>query len=114
MGKQKEIEKVQGMVYQVLLEDPAARDSDEYLVAKILDKVLKGSEKEYKAIYLLENFERLTGFHVETVRRTRQKLQADYPELWGSRRVRMFRKKNIIAFIKYSRQGRKDGEFCFL
>ena len=103
MEKQDEIRRVNSLVYDVLVEDPKARDSDEYLVAKILEKVLDGHEKEYKVIYLLENFSKVTGFHIETVRRTRQKLQRMHPEIYGSRKITECRKKCIAAFIKYAK-----------
>ena len=95
------------LVWEILLNIPAARNSDNLLYSLVCDKRLKekGLAVErisFKEGLLLQKELNLPNF--ETVRRTRQKLQAQFPELTGAKNVREARAKREKAFREYARK----------
>lgn len=101
MYKLKTIEK---MVYEVLKENPATRDNDMelyYIVGKEFFYLTHGS-----AMLLFEdvmrNYKALGIPCFESVRRTRQKIQAAHPELGCSPEVRRARQKQQKAYVSYA------------
>lgn len=106
MNKAKELKTVTGLVKAILQENKQARNSDSFLYFKVLKKL--GSEKEVDidnipiTLFLLKMTE--WGFPpFESVRRARQKIQADFPELSGNREVQEHREANESAFRQYAR-----------
>ena len=73
-------------VKHLLVEFPELRNSDKMLIWKVW---LDGGFVKYENI-TLEAF--MNAPSVETIRRTRQKVQEEYPELQASEGVRRFRK----------------------
>ena len=81
-AKKKELISIQDVVYEILEKNTDARNNDDflyYLVCKLIPST-------------------------ETVRRTRQKIQAANPWLAGNRYVRKMRQKNEQAFREYARK----------
>jgi len=102
MSKAKELQTTQDVVKEILETCEMARNSDMALYVKVCEKinpavlckpfwVVLVSLKEYN----LPN--------IETVRRTRQKLQAAFPELAGDSKVEAQRMLNEEAFRAYAK-----------
>lgn len=106
MNKATELKTTTALVKTILQEDKQARNSDSFLYFKVLKKL--GSEKAVDidsipiTLFLLKMAD--WGFPpFESVRRARQKLQAEFPELSGSREVKEYREENEAAFRAYAR-----------
>ena len=96
---------VSGLVKEILKEDTKARNTDNYLYLKVLEYYsnLKGMDVNAMTVpTLLEELDQynLPGF--ETVRRSRQKVQATYPELAPSENVSRNRRKTESVYRKYA------------
>ena len=106
MNKSKELKSTTELVREVLQSHPKARNSDNelyYWVCAIIGH-RNGIDihKMSMPLFFLHLHE--YGFpQFETVRRTRQKLQAAYPELCGSKTVEGMRRVNEEAFREYAR-----------
>lgn len=93
------------IVRTILEEDKQARNSDSFLYLKVLEHV---SEKNGVGLYDLTVPAFLTSMDVlgfpgfETVRRSRQKIQATYPELASSEKVAAMRMENEKVFRAYA------------
>ena len=106
MNKSKELKSTTELVREVLQSHPKARNSDNelyYWVCAIIGhKIGIDVHKMSMPLFFLHLHE--YGFpQFETVRRTRQKLQATYPELCGSKTVEGQRRVNEEAFRDYVR-----------
>ena len=93
------------LVKSILEENKQARNSDSFLYLKVLEHI---SEKEGFAInymtvpYFLENMKDYGFPGFETVRRTRQKIQATFPELGACKQVEAMRTANEAEFWAYA------------
>lgn len=99
------IYKVSNIVKEILEEDPNARDSDNYLYYKVLKHIgsINGIDIETMSIPRFFLNIKTYGFpQFETVRRTRQKIQHDNPELAGSREVQSMRAANEEEYRSYA------------
>ena len=85
--------------------DKQTRNSDSFLYLKVLEYI---SEKEGFALnhmtvpYFLENMNEYGFPGFETVRRTRQKIQADFSDLAACDKVHAMRMENEQAFKTYA------------
>ena len=102
---------VESMVFDVLKANPKARDDDMelyYIVAKEFFYLTHG-----QAMLLFEdvmrNYKALGIPCFESVRRTRQKIQAAHPELGCSPEVRRARHRTQRAYVDYALD-MEDGE----
>ena len=95
----KEFKQVRKLVKGILEECPNSRNSDNVLYTKVVEKMNKGAlEKPFaEVMFTLEDLG-LPCF--ETVRRTRQKLQAEYPDLQACDVVQDFRTEREEEFRK--------------
>lgn len=92
------------IVKVILQENPFARDCDEYLYYKVCEKINpECTQLPFWQVVLGRKKLGLPAF--ETVRRTRQKLQATYPELAGDKNVEAQRMLNEEDFREYARGG---------
>ena len=101
-----EIKNTNGLVLEILKQSPKARNSDSYLYYAVIATIGKRNgidiEKMSVPHYLLHLKE--YGFPCfETVRRTRQKLQASFPELSACKEVEEQRLVNEEIFRDYAR-----------
>lgn len=102
-----ELKTTQDLVMEILKASPKARNSDNYLLYAVYATVGKrhGIDIDHMSVpqfflHLKEN-----GFpSPETVRRTRQKIQASHPELCGSDDVEAFRELKEETFRNYARK----------
>lgn len=106
MGKRKELITTKDLVRVILEKHEKARSSDNYLYCKVLEFL--GYRKNFNflnmAVYdfLMDSAEwGVPGF--ETVRRARQKLQAEFPELAAADAVQVFRAENEEIFKEFAR-----------
>ena len=95
------------LVETILEQDTRARNSDSFLFFRVIGVISldKGIDlnKVPITVFLLKHSEwGFPGF--ETVRRTRQKVQAKRPELAASERVQGFRAVNEIVFHDYAKE----------
>ena len=106
MNKAKELKTTTALVKAILEDNKASRNSDSVLYLKVLTKVCKEKEIDIEkltvpSLLLLGKKIGLPCF--ETVRRSRQKIQAENPELAGSKDVQAYRDANEVVFREFAR-----------
>ena len=108
MKKTTELKNTKALVKAILEEDERARNSDSFLYLQVLIRLGEGKGLDrvlhYVSIFLLHMAE--WGFPpFESVRRSRQKLQAEFPELSANKKVAAHRAENEEAFRQFAREG---------
>ena len=94
------------IVKAILEKEPQTRNSDSYLYLKVLEYI---SEKEGFALcfmtvpYFLENMKDYGFPPFESVRRSRQKIQATFPELAACKEVEKARMENEKVYRSFAR-----------
>ena len=101
-----ELKSTTQLVRAILENDEAARNSDNYLYLKVVQHFgsLRNIQAEAMPLadFLLDMGNLgFPGF--ETVRRTRQKVQREFPELASAEAVKGFREAREDAFREYAR-----------
>jgi len=89
---------IQKMVEGILINHPKTRDSDDALYFQIVANV--SPDLSAKEVFLNRESHGLPPY--ETVRRARQKLQAERPELRGTLRTQIHRKEKEERFLAYA------------
>lgn len=102
MGKREEISNTQILVKRLLTECPETRNSDMILYIKVVEK-LNSACNSMAFESVLRNLKELGLPCFETVRRTRAKIQSEYPELKGCKAVQEGRAENEEIFEEYAR-----------
>jgi len=102
MNKSKELANTTDLVKQILESFPQARNSDMVLYIKVCERMNPAAIKE-PFWYVLVNLKEFNLPNIETVRRTRQKIQAENPELAGDDNVEAQRMLNEETFRKYAK-----------
>ena len=97
-----EIKNTAELVKQVLTESEAARNSDMKLYVEVCVRLNPDAIKKPFWTVLL-NLKEYNLPNIETVRRTRQKLQAECPELAGTEKIQGFRADREKEFREYAR-----------
>lgn len=100
-----DLKAVSAMVKSILAEDTQARNDDNVLYFKVLQIVSNRNSIDLQSmtvpVFLLKMKEYgLPGF--ETVRRSRQKVQADNPELEGTETTRRKRAKQEAVYREFA------------
>ncbi len=101
----KELLTTQELVKSILINDAASRNDDNYLILKVISYygAKKGIDVNTMPVTrFMLNMKDIGIPSFETVRRARQKLQSEYPQLRGSREVQRFRDKNRGIYKTYS------------
>jgi hypothetical protein len=109
MGKRSELISTKKLVKYILINDVRARNSDSYLYLKVLDVIAANKKIDITSIPVTDFLLKMSfwGFPpFESVRRTRQQLQHDFPDLSSSEGVQAVKHENEIVFRKFAR-----GEF---
>lgn len=102
MDKEKELEYTSRIVKEILINCEKARDDDNLLYMLVVKRLNANAlDKPFWEVMASLNELGLPMF--ETVRRTRQKIQAEFTDLKGSERVRSFRAINEEIFKEYAR-----------
>ena len=102
MAKLKETTKI---VKHILERDPRTRNSDSFLYLKVLEYVSAKDKYCFRDMTVAHFLENMADYNVpgfETVRRTRQKMQHDYPELRANAVVNDHRLANEEAYREYA------------
>lgn len=106
MGKMNELNNTTELVKSVLKLHPQARNSDNYLYYTVCKIIGRRNGIDVDSMPMPRFFLHLKDFGFpafETVRRTRQKLQAECPELAADATVEAGRMLNEEAFREYAR-----------
>ena len=102
MGKSKELKTTTEIVHLILEQNEMARNSDDYLYYKVCERI-NGIYMNLPFWKVIINRKKYGFPAYESVRRTRQKLQAAYPELAGCDDVEGQRIVNEEVFRDYAR-----------
>ena len=90
------------LVKKILEEKPEARNSDYILYSAICERIdRKILNLPFDMVLSLIDKKKVPNF--ETVRRTRQKVQEEWPELKGNNKTRQARAKKEVEFIEFAR-----------
>ena len=92
---------IKALVKQVLEESERTRNSDNELYVEICSRV-NPSAMRLPFVMVIGNLESLGLPPFESVRRTRQKIQADYPELRACDEVELYRAENETAYKEFA------------
>lgn len=106
MSKSKELQTTTEIVKGILEECPEARNSDNILYIKVCGTIGKKYGVDIESMSMPHFLLHLKDYNMpcfETVRRTRQKLQATYPNLAGNSMVEVHRAVNETVFREYAR-----------
>ena len=106
MSKSKQLISITNLVKMILETNPQTRNSDSLLYLKVLEHVAiqKGLDlSAFSVPYFLINMKHYNFPCFESVRRTRQKIQNQYPELKGCEAVQAARAENEQIFRQYSK-----------
>lgn len=97
----KNIKKVVNLVKDILTENAETRDSDMLLYLKVCQRILPiVTEMPFPHVLMFYKTYNLPCF--ETVRRSRQRIQAENPELAGDEKVRRKRKEREAEFREFA------------
>ncbi|MBO7733847.1 MAG: hypothetical protein J6S67_14890 [Methanobrevibacter sp.] len=96
------MKKTTKLVKTILRDYPIARDSDYYLYIRVM-KELNPKACEMKFEEVFTNLKELGLPLYDSVSRARRKLQAEFPELQGSDKVKDFRTEREEEFREYAR-----------
>lgn len=101
MGKIDELYNTKELVKKILEEYPEARDSDELLYIKVVEHRNPGVLKmSFWAVMIYPKKYSLPA--TETVRRARQRVQEQFPELCGKETTRKARRENEQAYKAFA------------
>ena len=92
------IDSVKDLVYMTLRAEPATRNSDRALIYSIYKKFGVNAGESFEDVLFNED---LPSF--ETIRRARQKAQADFPNLRADEAVEAFRAERESEFRDFAR-----------
>ena len=92
------IDSVKDLVYMTLRAEPATRNSDRALIYSIYKKFGVNAGESFEDVLFNED---LPSF--ETIRRARQKAQADFPNLRADEAVEAFRAERESEFRELAR-----------
>jgi len=94
------------LVKMALTVCPETRNSDSYLYLKVIEQQAIDKGMDIRTIplpHFLENYQKWGFAPFETVRRTRQKIQAEFPELASTEKVAELRADREEIFREYAR-----------
>ena len=100
-----ELHTVKELVSYILCSDQKARNSDSYLYLKVIEQqaIQKGIDLRFLSVVSFFANLNENGFaKFESVRRARQKLQNEYPDLMGSADVEAARRENETVFREWA------------
>jgi hypothetical protein len=106
MSKAKQLITISNLVKTILETNPQTRNSDSLLYLKVLEHVAiqKGLDlSTFSVPYFLIHMNLYNFPCFESVRRTRQKIQNQYPELKGCEAVQEARAENEQIFRQYAK-----------
>lgn len=93
---------VKQRVIFALMQHPEARDSDELLIS-IIDEGIRPEVKHIPYSEVMRNRNKYGLPSCESIRRCRQKVQAEYSELCGSKKVQQYREEKRKEYEEFAR-----------
>lgn len=108
MSKTAELKYIKSIVKYFLATDQKARNSDSYLYLKVVEyfAIQNGCDlSNFTVPFFLQHMSEYGFPPFESVRRSRQKLQAAFPELAASKEVAEQRADNEVTFREFAREG---------
>lgn len=106
MGKLNELKSTQDIVMEVLKTQPNTRSNDNQLCYAVYKIVGSRKNVDIDSMSIPRFFLHMKEFgfpSTETIRRARQKIQAEHPELAANSAVRLQRTENEEVFREYAR-----------
>lgn len=100
-----EIKSYQDKVNRILIEYPEARNSDNILYLLVCESVAGVDPHSMSFAYVMNNLTKLGLPQFETIRRTRQKIQHDNPDLKANKVVQKYRDERENDFLQYGMLG---------
>lgn len=98
----KNIKKTQDLVKEILMEEPAARNSDMVLYYMVcLRKNASALGKPFAEVII--NLQKLNLPSIASVERARRKMQERYPNLASDKKVKAMREEQEEIYRKYSK-----------
>lgn len=102
-----DLKTTKALVQSILERDQRARNSDHFLYFRVIQTVADKHDinlKEIPVTDFLLNMERSATFPpFESVRRTRQKVQAEFPHLAACQKVAECRAENEVTYREFAR-----------
>lgn len=102
------LKNTKALVKSILETDQRARNSDNYLYLRVLNNISAMNGADYNDIPVAEfllNMDRLGVPPFESVRRSRQKVQEEFPHLAASAEVQGFRVENEKEYRAFAISG---------
>ena len=106
MGRRFNLVNVTDLVKSILKVDQKARNSDSFLYLRVLRHIAEENGTNIDGVPIITFLLELQGKSFptfEAVRRARQKLQREYPELSASEEVKAYRAENEAEVRAYAR-----------
>ena len=106
MDKRTELKTTKALVKTILEQDQRARNSDSFLYLKVLDVFAKKNNMDMNKVPVTLFLVKMSAWGFppfESVRRARQKLQNDHPELRASDDVQASREENETVYLDFAR-----------
>ena len=106
MNKKKELKTTRALVKNILEQDAETRNSDNHLYLNVIRAVAKEKNVDLNEVSITNFLSNITqwGFPpFESVRRARQQLQHDNPNLASNEAVQDFRTQNEAVFRDFAR-----------
>lgn len=101
----KDLKTITKLVKAILEEDEITRNSDSWLYLKVIEHIAKEKDINLYGIsvpWFLANMSVMGFPPFESVRRTRQKIQATFPELASNDKVAAMRSENEVEYKAYA------------
>lgn len=102
----KDLNTIKALVKAILEKDTMARNSDSYLYFRVIQTIAIKHDIDLDKVTVLAflcNMKQYPFPPFESVRRTRQKVQAEYPYLSASAEVEEYRAENEEAYREFAR-----------
>lgn len=106
MDKIEQLKTTSKIVLRILETEPQTRNSDSYLYLKVLeyyDKIYDACMCKLPVETFLINMGEYSIPNFETVRRSRQKIQAEYPDLAACKTVQAYKESNEQAYRAFAK-----------
>lgn len=106
MSRKYNIVNISALVKSILEQDQRARNSDSFLYLRVLKHIESEQREKLNGVTVFDFLLNLQGKVYpcfESVRRSRQKIQREYPELAASEEVQAYRAENEAEVRAYAR-----------
>ena len=106
MSRRYSVVNVTALVKSILEQDQRARNSDSFLYLRVLKHIESEQREKLNGVTVFDFLLNLQGRVYpcfESVRRSRQKIQREYPELAASEEVQAYRDENEAMYHEYAR-----------